>query len=105
MSSGFSLKSALSDIHAARDQATANPSKARVSNIKRETVKPQITKDAVVPVPITKTTGKSSRPDYASLKIYVRKETRRKAERKWEDAGGGDVSDLIETLLMQYAGS
>ena len=46
--------------------------------------------------------GKSSNPDFEKVGVYVRTETRRKAERKWEDQAGGDLSDLIETLLSKY---
>jgi hypothetical protein len=46
--------------------------------------------------------GKSSNPDFEKVGVYVRTETRRKAERKWEDHAGGDLSDLIETLLGKY---
>lgn len=46
--------------------------------------------------------GKSSNPDFEKVGVYVRTETRRKAERKWEDHAGGDLSDLIEALLMKY---
>ena len=47
--------------------------------------------------------GKSSNPEFEKVGVYVRTETRRRAERKWEDQGGGDLSDLIESLLSQYA--
>ena len=47
--------------------------------------------------------GKSSNPEFEKVGVYVRTETRRKAERKWEDQGGGDLSDLIESLLSKYA--
>ena len=47
-------------------------------------------------------TAKSTHPEFAAVKIYLRKETRKLAERKYEDAGGGDFSDLVETLLGQY---
>ena len=77
--------------------------------------KPQAAKAATVAAPKPTTgkglpipksvAGKSSHEDYGSLKVYVRKETRRKAERKWEDEGGGDLSDLVEHLLSRYAGS
>ena len=36
------------------------------------------------------------------MTVYVPTETRKKAERKWEDAGGGDLSDLAEHLLTKY---
>lgn len=49
--------------------------------------------------------GKSSNPEFEKIGVYVRTNTRRKAERKWEDQAGGDLSDLIETLLMKYSAS
>ncbi len=50
----------------------------------------------------SRVSGKSSNPDFEKVGVYVRTETRRKAERKWEDQAGGDLSDLIETLLTKY---
>jgi hypothetical protein len=50
-------------------------------------------------------TGKSSHPDFEPVKIYIRKDTRKRAWRKWEDAAGGDFSDLVEMLLEKYAGA
>lgn len=47
-------------------------------------------------------TAKSTHPEFAAVKIYLRKETRKLAERKYEDAGGGDFSDLVGMLLDQY---
>lgn len=49
--------------------------------------------------------GKSSNPEFEKIGVYVRTNTRRKAERKWEDQAGGDLSDLIEALLIKYAAS
>jgi hypothetical protein len=50
----------------------------------------------------SRVSGKSSNPDFEKIGVYVRTETRRKAERKWEDQAGGDLSDLIESLLSKY---
>lgn len=47
--------------------------------------------------------GKSSNPEFEKIGVYVRTETRRRAERKWEDQGGGDLSDLIESLLNKFS--
>jgi hypothetical protein len=47
-------------------------------------------------------TAKSKHPDFEPVKVYVRRVTRKQAWRKWEDAGGGDFSDLVETLLHEY---
>lgn len=47
-------------------------------------------------------TGKSSNPEYERMTVYVRKTTRKAAERKWEDATGLDLSDLAEHLLTSY---
>jgi hypothetical protein len=49
--------------------------------------------------------GKSANPDYERMTVYVRKETRKAAERKWEDATGQDLSDLAEHLLTNYLNS
>jgi hypothetical protein len=46
--------------------------------------------------------AKSRHPEFEAVKIYVRKETRKRAWRKWEDAGGGDFSDLVQMLLAEY---
>jgi hypothetical protein len=53
------------------------------------------------PLPLQKT-GKSSHPEYEPVKIYIRRQTRKDAWRKWEDANGGDFSDLMQQLLEQY---
>ena len=50
----------------------------------------------------SRVSGKSSNRDFEKVGVYVRTDTRRRAERKWEDQGGGDLSDLIETLLGKY---
>lgn len=55
-------------------------------------------------LPLQKT-GKSSHPDFEAVKVYVRRETRKEAWRKWEDAQGGDFSDLMQHLLEQYVGA
>jgi hypothetical protein len=47
-------------------------------------------------------TAKSSHPDFTAVKIFVRRETHKAAARKWQDADGGDFSDLVETLLQKY---
>lgn len=54
-----------------------------------------------LPLPL-QATGKSSHPDFEKATIYVRSDTRRRAWRKWEDAEGGDFSDLVQQLLEQY---
>ena len=46
--------------------------------------------------------GKSSRPDYEKVGLYIQTDLRRRAIRKFEDNGGRDLSDLIEDLLTSY---
>jgi hypothetical protein len=46
--------------------------------------------------------AKSVDPEWERRTVYVRTETRKRAERKWEDARGGDFSDLVEELLERY---
>ena len=53
----------------------------------------------------TRPAGKRRSEDHERIAVYVRKETRRKAERKWEDEGHRDLSNLVEKLLGEYAGS
>jgi hypothetical protein len=50
-------------------------------------------------------TAKSKHPEFEPVKIYIRSQTRKDATRKWEDAKGGDFSDLVEMLLQQYLGA
>jgi hypothetical protein len=57
------------------------------------------------PASPSKKFGKSSSPDYEPVKVYVRTKTRKDAARKWEDANGGDFSDLVEHLLTKYLGA
>jgi hypothetical protein len=47
-------------------------------------------------------TAKSTHPEFAAVKIFVRKRTHKAAGRKWEDDQGGDFSDLVEKLLSEY---
>jgi len=46
--------------------------------------------------------GKSANPDYERVTLYARKDLRRQAERKFEDEGGRDLSDLFERFLLNY---
>jgi hypothetical protein len=46
--------------------------------------------------------GKSGDPEFERLTVYVRKDTKKSAARKWEDATGQDTSDLVQHLLTEY---
>jgi hypothetical protein len=50
-------------------------------------------------------TAKSSHPEYTAVKVFLRRDTHKAAGRKWEDADGGDFSDLVEQLLEKYLGN
>lgn len=50
-------------------------------------------------------TAKSKHPEFEPVKIYIRKRTRTAAARKWEDANGGDFSDLVQELLERFLGA
>ena len=52
--------------------------------------------------PPARATAKSSNQEFERLTVYVRKDTKKTATRKWEDATGQDMSDLVEHLLHQY---
>ncbi len=47
-------------------------------------------------------TAKSSHPEYTAVKVFLRRDTHKAAGRKWEDAEGGDFSDLVQQLLEKY---
>ena len=72
-------------------------------------VKPTAAKKQAQPKPLTlsvqpKTVGKSSNPDFEPVKVLLRKTTRKKAERQWNDTTDQDFSDLVEHLLLRYLG-
>lgn len=46
--------------------------------------------------------GKRRHPDFEKVGLYLHAGRRKQAERKWEDEGKGDFSDLIDILLTQY---
>jgi hypothetical protein len=50
-------------------------------------------------------TAKSRHPEFEAVKVYLRQRTHKAARRKFEDAGEGDFSDLVERLLQKYLGS
>lgn len=56
-------------------------------------------------VPAPATGAKYTDPDFMQLKVYVRRKTKTAAARKWEDSGGRELSELVETLLEQYLSS
>ena len=48
--------------------------------------------------------GKRSHPDFEKVGLYLHSGRRKQAERKWEDEGNGDFSDLVDKLLTSYLG-
>jgi hypothetical protein len=96
----MSLRDALAGVKQSQtDQDQVRPDDVIAANIQAPRHK---TLSAKKPPVGSRVSGKSSNPDFEKVGVYVRTETRRKAERKWEDHAGGDLSDLIETLLSQY---
>lgn len=49
--------------------------------------------------------AKYTDPDFMQLKVYVRRKTKVAAAHKWENDGGRELSELIESLLTQYLSS
>ena len=86
------------------DQAQPTPAPPRKSAAPRKPARS--THQAVAAAPATKAwtrgEGKSSNPDYGRMTVYVPKQLRTRAERKWEDDTGKDASDLVEHLLTEY---
>ncbi len=96
----MSLRDALAGVKQSQtDQDQVKPDDVIAANIQAPRHK---TLRAKKPPVGSRVSGKSSNPDFEKVGVYVRTETRRKAERKWEDQAGGDLSDLIETLLSKY---
>ncbi len=94
----MNLKDAFAGIRDSREEAQQPSAQAP----KRPSA--QVPKSAKAPLPLGKT-GKSSHPEFEPVKIYLRKQTRKAAWRKWEDANGGDFSDLVQHLLEKYLGA
>lgn len=77
---------------------------------------PQLSAEATAPLPSMARTAlktastpgteaKYTDPDFMQLKVYVRRKTKTAAARKWEDSGGRELSELVETLLEKYLSS
>jgi len=77
-------------------QATTPRHESGVDRWRRQGAKP-----GPVPLPL-EGTAKSRHPEYNPVKVFLRKDTHKAAGRKWEDAEGGDFSDLVEYLLQEY---
>ena len=75
-------------------------------NQKSQPVAIKTVNDHTVDRPTDRTTGrpqgKRSNPDFEKVGLYLHSERRKRAERKWEDEGEGDFSDLIDKLLTSY---
>lgn len=95
----MSLRDALAGVK--QSQTDQDQVKTDVTATNVQTPRPKTLRAKKPPVG-SRVSGKSSNPDFEKVGVYVRTETRRKAERKWEDQAGGDLSDLIETLLSKY---
>ena len=93
----MNLKDAFAGIRDSREEAQQRPSAQVPKHPRAEAPK-------AAPLPLQKT-GKSSHPEFEPVKIYLRKQTRKAAWRKWEDANGGDFSDLVQHLLEKYLGA
>lgn len=88
----MSLKDAFAGIAEAKQPGTQAPKRLSAEA-------PKVRSTSALPL---QGTAKSKHPDFEAVKIYVRSRTRKDAWRKWEDANGGDFSDLVQHLLEQY---
>jgi len=103
----------LKDAFAGMKQARVEPEQPeqeevqRAKTPQRKTPKPRNTRAAdpepvMVSQELVGKTGKSSSPEFERLTVYVRKQTKKVAARKWEDETGGDMSELVQDLLTKY---
>ncbi len=83
-------------------QQTTETSQRIPKTVEAEKPRPQTTHKNV---PIPGTGAKYTDPDFMQLKVYVRRKTKTAAARKWEDSGGRELSELVETLLEKYLSS
>jgi hypothetical protein len=74
---------------------------ATVSAAIAEPLPPKPATPESIPPP-ARAPAKSTSQEFERLTIYVRKATKKAATRKWEDATGLDMSDLVEHLLAGY---
>jgi hypothetical protein len=59
--------------------------------------------DAPVPGRVGRPPGKRSNPNFERLTVLVKKQTRKAAQRLWEDIEPGrDMSELVERLLTDF---
>lgn len=81
---------------------------AAINAIEPEAVTAEPVRERATRIPTDRTTGrpqgKRSHPDYEKVGLYLNSSRRKQAERKWEDEGNGDFSDLIDKLLTTYLG-
>lgn len=65
----------------------------------------QATEPEATPTPgkVGRPPGKRSNPHFARLTVLVKKQTRKTAQRLWEDLEPGrDMSELVERLLAEF---
>jgi hypothetical protein len=89
------LKKAFAGLREAREPEHLGPQAPKGAATHRPTL---------VPLPL-ENTAKSRHPEYTPVKVFLRRDTHKTAVRKWEDAAGGDFSDLVEQLLRRYLGT
>lgn len=81
--------SAEAPVHLIEEFETTPPQNVRVSQRAQAPVKPL---------------AKTRDQDYKRVMVLIKKNTEKKAYRKWEDANPEkDFSDLVESLLSRYA--
>lgn len=84
-------------------QAPKRAGTEHVVNFVKAGQRAQSAVDEIIGPRLLSGTAKSQHPEYAAVKVFVRKRTHKAARRKWEDQGaGGDFSDLVERLLQMY---
>lgn len=107
-----SLVSALGDLQGAREVPPEVAEPHKVTEAASKPVRKQgEAKSAVQPIRAPKPpaadekpkgVGKSANPEFAAVKVLLRKDTRRDAERLWADTTGQDFSELVEHLCAEF---
>lgn len=81
------------------------PMEHKPEPVRTETEKQPVSRKPTRIEPRATQKAKYTDPDFMQLKVYVRRKTKVAAAHKWENSGGRELSELIETLLSKYLSS
>lgn len=81
------------------------PMEHKLEHVRTEPEKRSMSRKPAKAEPKATQKAKYTDPDFMQLKVYVRRKTKVAAAHKWENDGGRELSELVESLLSQYLSS